>query len=116
MAGLHAATFTVGTLTHASLTMTQHASSSIASSWGQEQADDERWTEKRTAPAGQAPLPAGRGAEECNRLVAEANALALYVARHGDSLPGDDGKALYDRLLEAIANASTSGSASIGGP
>ena len=40
---------------------------------------------------------------ELEGLIAEAKALALYVARHGDSLPDNDQK-LYGELLMAIAN------------
>ena len=46
-------------------------------------------------------------AEEFDRLLAEANALALYVARHGDSL-SDENKGLYVSLLDAISAAASS--------
>ena len=42
--------------------------------------------------------------EELDRLLAEANALALYIARHGDSL-GEDKDGLYAKLLQAISEA-----------
>ena len=70
-------------------------------------------------PTNQVPPPlgedlpeaeAGEGAEtawnpkELVRLIAEAEALALYVSRHGDSLP-DEHDTLRDGLFDAIANA-----------
>lgn len=62
-------------------------------------------------PIAQASSPTGWSADEYSRLIAEANALALYVARHGDTLPDDTGKALYDALLQAVANATSKCSA-----
>jgi len=62
-------------------------------------------------PPAHGSLPTGWSAEACSRLIAEANALALYVARHGDALPDDNGKALYTELLQAIADATPSCSA-----
>ena len=41
--------------------------------------------------------------DELGQLIAESKALALYVARHGDSFSNNDQK-LYDELLIAIAN------------
>ena len=38
-------------------------------------------------------------------LIKEATALAMHVARHGDSLSGDEGKALYCNLINAVADA-----------
>ena len=47
-------------------------------------------------------------ADEFDRLLAEANALALYIARHGDSLVDKDGADLYANLLDAISAATSS--------
>lgn len=38
-------------------------------------------------------------------LIKEATALAMYVARHGDSLSSKEGKALYCNLINAVADA-----------
>ena len=52
---------------------------------------------------------ANRNPRDIDQLIKEAKALALYVARHGDSLSGDDGQTLYHNLLEAIADAESDG-------
>lgn len=57
--------------------------------------------EKQTASA-----EVGENAD-FSRLLDEANALALYVARHGDSL-SDENKDIYVSLLEAISAAESS--------
>ena len=62
-------------------------------------------------PIAHASLPTGWSEEECGKLIAEANALALYIARHGDTLPDTTGKELYAALLQAVANATPSCSA-----
>ena len=71
-----------------------------------------------------AACPCGRGADKSghadegttepswnaqafDRLLAEANALALYIARHGDSLSDDD-EGLYASLLDTISAATAS--------
>ena len=73
-------------------------------------------TMKDQEPVRQTPLSADktsenagtvRNPEEFDQLMAEANALALYVARHGDSLR-DGSKTLYDQLLSAIEKAKSS--------
>ena len=58
--------------------------------------------EKHGKAAGTAGNP-----EEFDRTIAEANALGLYVARHGNSLLGDE-KELYNNLLKAISDATSS--------
>ena len=76
---------------------------------------DEDSTDRATRPAGEnaGGAKADKGAkmawnpDELVRLIAEAEALALYVSRHGDSLPDDT---LHNGLLEAIANAKTTSS------
>lgn len=50
---------------------------------------------------------ASRDAEEFDRLCDEASALALYIARHGDSL-NDAAGGLHDGLLKAISDARSS--------
>ena len=42
---------------------------------------------------------------EYAELIKEATALAMYVARHGDSLSGKEGTALYCKLINAVADA-----------
>ena len=40
-----------------------------------------------------------------DELIKEATALAMYVARHGDSLSGKEAKDLYRKLITAVADA-----------
>lgn len=72
--------------------------------------------DQTTRPAGENPGGAGAGKdaeaswsqEEIGQLIAEAEALAFYVSRHGDSLTDET---LRNGLLDAIANAKTTSSA-----
>ena len=77
---------------------------------------NEAETASGAAPAAEALAALGQveetdestwNAEEFDRLLAEANALALYVARHGDSLSVEN-KGLYVSLLDAISTAESS--------
>ena len=49
---------------------------------------------------------------DSEELIEWATALAIYVARHGDSLSGKEGKTLYCKLLNAATDTRSVGSVS----
>ncbi|MYA59585.1 MAG: hypothetical protein F4X40_03360 [Chloroflexi bacterium] len=59
--------------------------------------------------AGLAERPPGQTPKELGELIAEAEALALYVSRHGDVLPKEHAD-LHGKLLTAVSKADEEGS------